>query len=126
MVCSTCLSGLLRRLRLAVIDRHVSLLNAKNGLSANMVISWHPPLSKGITGKDVALGTLMLGTLMLLMNIHFPLQLRRSTACMACVLASLGSAVLLRLRLTIAIAPYTLGSHYRVCTSPASRLPLFR
>ena len=29
VVCSICLSGLLRRLRLAMIDRHVSLLHAK-------------------------------------------------------------------------------------------------
>ena len=28
VICSTCLSGLLRRLRLGMIDRHVSLLHA--------------------------------------------------------------------------------------------------
>ena len=34
VVCSICLSGLLRRLRLAMIDRHVSLLRANEKKSS--------------------------------------------------------------------------------------------
>ena len=39
VVCSICLSGLLRRLRLAMIDRHVSLLHATKKRSMSPILS---------------------------------------------------------------------------------------
>ena len=44
VVCSICLSGLLRRLRLAMIDRHVSLLHAQKENPIDTLFTHRPLL----------------------------------------------------------------------------------